>query len=52
MGKQYPILLKTIERSASTPFEYAPGQTLEDDFADKALSDRFQPETTKPEWMT
>lgn len=52
MGKVYPVLLEVIEKSAATPFEYAPGQSLEDDYASKALSDRFQPQTEKPEWMT
>jgi predicted alpha/beta hydrolase family esterase len=32
MGEQYPILLETIKQIATTPFEYAPGETLEDQF--------------------
>jgi predicted alpha/beta hydrolase family esterase len=32
MGEQYPILLETIKQIATTPFEYAPGEALEDQF--------------------
>jgi len=52
MNREYPDLLEVLEKSAATPFEYEPGQSLEDDYADKALSDRFQPQTERPEWMT
>ncbi|MBU0646517.1 alpha/beta fold hydrolase [Patescibacteria group bacterium] len=37
MGEQYPILLKTIEEIAATPFEFEPGLELADDFADRPL---------------
>ena len=32
MGPEYPVLLETIEQIARTPFEYAPGQSLDDDY--------------------
>jgi hypothetical protein len=32
MDAQYPILLETIQDVASRPFEYAPGETLSDDY--------------------
>lgn len=32
MKEEYPILLETIQTIADTPFEYAPGEGLEDDF--------------------
>jgi len=34
MDAQYPVLLETIERIADTPFEYAPGAALDDDYKD------------------
>lgn len=33
MGAEYPVLLSELERLATAPFEYAPGQTLPDDYA-------------------
>lgn len=38
MGEQYPILLKTIEEIAKTPFEFEPGQGLNDDFEETPLN--------------
>ncbi|MFC1787884.1 alpha/beta fold hydrolase [Patescibacteria group bacterium] len=35
MGEQYPILLETIDQIIKTPFEFAPGESLEDDYQDK-----------------
>lgn len=32
MYAQYPVLLETIKQIASTPFEYAPGESLGDQF--------------------
>jgi len=32
MHEQYPVLLETLIQIASTPFEYAPGQSLEDQY--------------------
>jgi hypothetical protein len=32
MGEHYPVLLETIEEIAKRPFEYAPGQSLGDDY--------------------
>lgn len=34
MDEKYPVLLETIEDIAKTPFEYAPGESLEDDYKD------------------
>lgn len=34
MGEEYPILLETIQNIADTPFEFAPGMTLNDDYKD------------------
>lgn len=33
MNEQYPVLLETIEEVAKRPFEYAPGKSLDDDYA-------------------
>lgn len=35
METEYPILLETIQEIALRPFEYAPGKSLADDFANK-----------------
>jgi len=35
MAERYPVLLETIKQIASTPFEFTPGQTLEDVFITK-----------------
>ncbi len=32
MDGEYPVLLEEIERISNTPFEFAPGETLEDEF--------------------
>jgi hypothetical protein len=32
MGAQYPVLKETILQIAQTPFDYAPGQNLEDQY--------------------
>lgn len=32
MGERYPILLETLKQIATTPFEFAPGQSLEDQY--------------------
>lgn len=37
LGEQYPVLLKTVQEIMSTPFEYAPGQSLTDDFSNVRL---------------
>ncbi len=34
MDEKYPILLETIKEISSREFEYAPGESLEDDFVD------------------
>lgn len=34
MEGEYPILLKTVENLVKTPFEYAPGASLDDDYHD------------------
>lgn len=34
MEGEYPVLLKTIEDIVATPFEYAPGMSLDDDYKD------------------
>ena len=34
MGTQYPILVDTIAQIARTPFEYAPGMSLKDEYVD------------------
>jgi len=52
MDAEYPQLLEVVLKSASTPFEYAPGAELDDDYADQALSDRFQDAPKPQEWMT
>ncbi len=31
MGERYPVLLETVKQIARTPFEYAPGMSLEDE---------------------
>jgi len=33
MNEQYPVLLETIQKIAKTPFEFDPGMTLGDDYA-------------------
>jgi uncharacterized protein len=33
MNEQYPVLLETIQEIAKTPFEFDPGMTLGDDYA-------------------
>jgi uncharacterized protein len=52
MKEEYPVFLDTVIESANTPFEYTPGMSLEDDYANIAISDRFAPQTERPEWMT
>ncbi|OGL94646.1 hypothetical protein A2348_03415 [Candidatus Uhrbacteria bacterium RIFOXYB12_FULL_58_10] len=53
MDAEYPVLLETIERIATTPFEYAPGISLPDDYENKAWADRIAPSSEhKPDWMT
>ena len=32
MGSEYPVLLETVERLATQPFEYAPGMSLANDY--------------------
>ncbi len=34
MDAEYPVLVETIKHIASTPFEYAPGMSLSDDYKD------------------
>ncbi|PJE76979.1 hypothetical protein COV05_02190 [Candidatus Uhrbacteria bacterium CG10_big_fil_rev_8_21_14_0_10_48_16] len=34
MDEKYPVLLETIEEIANRPFEFEPGQSLEDDYTD------------------
>lgn len=34
MDEQHPIFLKVIEEIAGSPFEYAPGMSLDDDYSD------------------
>ena len=38
LGEEYPILLRTIQNIADTPFEYAPGMSLDDDYAETMTS--------------
>ena len=53
MDAEYPVLLELLEKIATTPFEYAPGLSLDNDFENQTLADRIAPrETSKPEWMT
>jgi hypothetical protein len=53
MDAEYPVLLKTIEKIATTPFEFAPGMSLPDDYANKAWADRLAPASSqRPDWMT
>lgn len=52
MDAEYPVLLETVDAIATTPFEYAPGMSLPDDYANKAWADRIAPSTGKPDWMT
>jgi len=53
MDAEYPALLALVEQIAATPFEYAPGQSLKNDYENVALADRIAPkETHKPDWMT
>ncbi len=53
MDAEYPALLELVERIANTPFEYAPGTSLQNDFENQTLADRIAPpQTMKPEWMT
>jgi hypothetical protein len=53
MDVEYPVLLETIEAIATTPFEYAPGASLPNDYENKAWADRIAaPSSGKPEWMT
>lgn len=35
LGERYPILLQTIEQITKTPFAYAPGESLTNDFVEK-----------------
>lgn len=35
MEKEYPVLVQTIQEIADTPFEFAPGESLENDFEEK-----------------
>ncbi len=34
MGEEYPVLVETIQKIADTPFEFAPGMSLADDYKD------------------
>lgn len=34
MDEKYPVLLETIEEIANRPFEFEPGQSLQDDYTD------------------
>jgi predicted alpha/beta hydrolase family esterase len=52
MDAEYPVLLETVAGIATTPFEYAPGMSLPNDYENKAWADRIAPPTSKPEWMT
>ncbi len=53
MDAEYPILLETIDTIATTPFEFAPGMSLPNDYENKAWADRIAPSSDrKPDWMT
>jgi len=53
MDAEYPTLLALVEKIAATPFEYAPGMTLANDYENVALADRIAPPTNeRPDWMT
>lgn len=52
MEAEYPDLLELVESIATTPFPFAPGMSLPDDYANKAWADRIAPSTGKPDWMT
>ncbi len=52
MDAEYPDLLELVEKIATTPFPFAPGMSLEDDYANKAWADRIAPSSGKPDWMT
>jgi len=52
MDEKYPILLDLIVKISETPFAYAPGEALDDDYADDALTKRFGQKMEREEWMT
>lgn len=53
MDAEYPVLLDTVAAIAATPFEFAPGASLPNDYENKAWADRVAPPSDhKPDWMT
>lgn len=52
MGHEHPVLLLTIEQISQTPFVFAPGMSLPNDYESLALAARLPVESERPSWMT